>query len=289
MSNPAIRRYQCRHIFTDGRRCGSPSLRDQDFCYYHNNTRRPKPELEQKDPYNYPPNQTKLTLPIPEDRSAVQLSIGQIIQGLAENTLDPRRAGLMLYALQIASMNLKNAPRLSPNDVVDNVTLDPTDGALAPKNELPSDVSQRAWMEVLGWNEEEDEDEEDFDDEEEDDEDEDDEEEDDDSENESGGLSLSASAAPATRRHTPRPRRRLRYPRRKCCVRHTLQKSTRGEGGYPASDEQITAAEKYSACQSGCPHAQPTPHPGPSAAPTTPATPPPAAHPPHTRWPAPQA
>ena len=29
------RRYLCRHIFTDGHRCGSPALRRQPFCYYH--------------------------------------------------------------------------------------------------------------------------------------------------------------------------------------------------------------------------------------------------------------
>ncbi len=35
------KRYQCRHIFTDGHRCGSPCLRHEDFCYYHHTTRRP--------------------------------------------------------------------------------------------------------------------------------------------------------------------------------------------------------------------------------------------------------
>jgi 2,3-bisphosphoglycerate-independent phosphoglycerate mutase len=29
------RQYQCRHIFTDGRRCASPCLRQEEFCYYH--------------------------------------------------------------------------------------------------------------------------------------------------------------------------------------------------------------------------------------------------------------
>ncbi|RSL15183.1 hypothetical protein EDE15_0661 [Edaphobacter aggregans] len=34
------KRYQCRHIFTDGHSCGSPCLRHEDFCYYHHTTRR---------------------------------------------------------------------------------------------------------------------------------------------------------------------------------------------------------------------------------------------------------
>jgi hypothetical protein len=31
----ATKQYQCRHIFTDGRRCASPCLSQQEFCYYH--------------------------------------------------------------------------------------------------------------------------------------------------------------------------------------------------------------------------------------------------------------
>ena len=34
-------RFQCRHVFTDGRRCGSPALRTQNFCYFHHTSRRP--------------------------------------------------------------------------------------------------------------------------------------------------------------------------------------------------------------------------------------------------------
>jgi hypothetical protein len=45
-------------------------------------------------------------LPLPKDRASIQLSIGLILQGIATNQLDPRRAGLLLYGLQIASTNL---------------------------------------------------------------------------------------------------------------------------------------------------------------------------------------
>ena len=37
----ANKQYQCRHIFTDGRRCASPCLRREEFCYYHHTTRKP--------------------------------------------------------------------------------------------------------------------------------------------------------------------------------------------------------------------------------------------------------
>ena len=35
------RRYLCRHVHTNGNRCGSPALRAQNFCYYHDRTRLP--------------------------------------------------------------------------------------------------------------------------------------------------------------------------------------------------------------------------------------------------------
>jgi hypothetical protein len=138
-------RLQCRHIFTDGHRCGSPSLKGENFCYYHHATRRPKP-TPKHDPYNEPPNQTAFSLPIPEDHSAIQHSLGQIMNQLATNALDPRRAGLLLYALQIASQNLKSAPQHNSRDIVHDITIDPEVGPLAPENEVPGDQNYREFL-----------------------------------------------------------------------------------------------------------------------------------------------
>ena len=84
--------YQCRHIFTDGHRCGSRALRGEYFCFYHHQTRKPAPR-----PSREPDPHSAFDLPLPEDRSAIQQSIGLILQRVALNHLDPRRAGLLLY------------------------------------------------------------------------------------------------------------------------------------------------------------------------------------------------
>ena len=121
-------RYQCRHIFTAGRRCQSPSLRGQDLCYFHQTTR----------PDRRPPAHTHpeaFTLPMPEDRAAIQLALGQIIARIAAGTLNARRAGLLLYALQIASLNLPKATESDPDTQVEEITEDPDLGPLAPKAE----------------------------------------------------------------------------------------------------------------------------------------------------------
>ena len=48
-----------------------------------------------------------LDLPVIEDRSAIQLALTQVLQDLGAKRLDPRRAGQLLYGLQIASQILR--------------------------------------------------------------------------------------------------------------------------------------------------------------------------------------
>ena len=133
------RRFQCRHIFTGGHRCGSPSLRHEDFCFYHRGLHA-RQTLHTVDLSQGEHHATPFTLPIPEDRSAIQQAIGEILNRLAGNELDPRRAGLLLYGLQIASINL---PRAAPaaageqGSPIEEITTDPTLGPIAPRTELP--------------------------------------------------------------------------------------------------------------------------------------------------------
>ncbi len=134
------RGYQCRHIFTDGHRCGSICLRGEPFCYYHHTTRKPAPRqsLGKKSSFD---------LPLPEDRSAIQASIGIILQKIASNDLDPRRAGLLLYGLQIASLNLPKQQRDQDEDAAEQVheiTTHPEHGTLAPQTEIKEEKSSIA-------------------------------------------------------------------------------------------------------------------------------------------------
>jgi hypothetical protein len=135
-------KYQCRHIFTDGRRCASPCLRQEEFCYYHHTTRRPI-----ENPRQRRSRRSTFNLPLPEDRSAIQHSIGEVLRRIAANDIDPRRAGLLLYGLQIASINLpKPKPTIKPTrhnseetteeQTVEEITTDPTLGILAPRTEI---------------------------------------------------------------------------------------------------------------------------------------------------------
>ena len=133
------KRFQCRHIFTDGRRCGSPSLRNEHFCYYHGKTRRTGTRQPQVKTLTDRKNST-FELPSPADlaeRSGIQLAIGLILHKIAHNEIDPRRAGLLLYGLQIASSNLpsEKAPTKvqEPAEFVEELVHDAEIGPLAPE------------------------------------------------------------------------------------------------------------------------------------------------------------
>jgi hypothetical protein len=83
---------QCEHIKSNGVRCGSPALRGRRFCYFHYNLVGPRINV----------------LPLLEDGNAIQLELGEIIRSLVDERIDTKRAALVLYALQIASLNLRN-------------------------------------------------------------------------------------------------------------------------------------------------------------------------------------
>ena len=132
---------QCRHIRPDGRRCGSPSLRTRPFCYHHDLTRKTGPRQPQVNTARAAKANT-FNLPTPADlseRTGLQFALGQVLHKIANNELDPRRAGLLLYGLQIASTMLPKAPRsepvLAPEQVVDEVIDDPELGTVAPATE----------------------------------------------------------------------------------------------------------------------------------------------------------
>jgi hypothetical protein len=149
-----IKQYQCRHIFAEGRRCASPCLRHEEFCYYHHTTRRPVANPRQRRSRG-----STFDLPHPEDRSSIQSSIGEVLRRIASNEIDPKRAGLLLYGLQIASANLPRPARstgrssyngrgrysgrnrweeedVPETTLVQEIVLDPELGTIAPRTEV---------------------------------------------------------------------------------------------------------------------------------------------------------
>ena len=151
--------FQCRHIRTNGRRCGTPSLRGEHLCYQHHAAHRPEARRDAEAiAAGYPIQQPVLHFDSFEDRPAVQLCLLEVMNRIANNSLDTKRAGFLLYGLQIASNNLPREPQPArPQRTTDNgqrttappqpgcvaerpvedITLDPDYGPLAPIAEIP--------------------------------------------------------------------------------------------------------------------------------------------------------
>ena len=97
----------CDHLKEDGVYCNSPALRGRDYCYFHLNLRGRR--LKAASTRALGPEQP-INLPFPEDMHAVQVSLFEVLNGLANNRIDPKRAGLILYGLQQAATNLSHTP-----------------------------------------------------------------------------------------------------------------------------------------------------------------------------------
>ncbi len=105
---------RCQHIKVNGTQCGSPSLRETKYCYYH--IRYHWPALEALE------NNNELHQPFPtlEDANSIQVALAKVIERLVSVEIDHKQAALILYALQTASMNLKRTSleRKLPTQVV---------------------------------------------------------------------------------------------------------------------------------------------------------------------------
>jgi len=90
----------CTHIKVNGVPCGSPALRGEVFCYFHQRMIRG---------VRTPAKSRLHPIALIENEEGIQASLMEVINALVRNTIDLRRAQLILRALHIA---VKNSPRV---------------------------------------------------------------------------------------------------------------------------------------------------------------------------------
>ena len=81
---------------------------------------------------------SEFELPPIDDRSGILASIAEVLQRIAACAIDNKRAGLLLYGLQLASLNLPPADQ----PIIEDFITDPELGDLAPEAELKEDTTQ---------------------------------------------------------------------------------------------------------------------------------------------------
>jgi hypothetical protein len=89
----------CTHIKVNGVRCGSPALRGEVFCYFHQRMIRG---------VRTPPKSRIHPMALIENPAAIQASLMEIINAVVRNQIDLQRARIVLRALHIAVKNSRD-------------------------------------------------------------------------------------------------------------------------------------------------------------------------------------
>jgi hypothetical protein len=83
---------RCRWIKQGGTTCGSPQMKQNIYCFAHIQMAEAQA--------------LALRLPPPEDANAIQVGLMRIQKALIEDTITTRKAGLLLYSMQLALTNV---------------------------------------------------------------------------------------------------------------------------------------------------------------------------------------
>jgi hypothetical protein len=131
---------ECRHIKTSGGKCGSPAPLSllwggQPYCYFHS---------RMKERASQPPRYLADELANLEDRGAVQRAITQVAVALADHRIDTKRAGVLLYAFQIASGNVKDSEQIVSSDAIEEFTRTKLGEEMAPEGAIAGHPKRRA-------------------------------------------------------------------------------------------------------------------------------------------------
>ena len=125
--------FRCRHIFVDGRQCGSRALRSQNFCFYHQAHRTPV--LANRLPLQSQSGFNLTRLDGLDNHTSIQLTLAEVIGRIANQSIDNRSAWLLLHGLQIASNNLRHARPASEAPRPEAIVEDSDLGPIAPLEE----------------------------------------------------------------------------------------------------------------------------------------------------------
>ncbi len=92
----------CEQLTHDGTPCKCFALRDEKYCHYHKVAGPPKIDIS--NPVDL--NPVYFDLPLLDDATSIQSAITQVCERLLQKRIESKRAGILLYALQVAASNL---------------------------------------------------------------------------------------------------------------------------------------------------------------------------------------
>ncbi|MGA2457947.1 MAG: hypothetical protein ABSF85_10295 [Terriglobales bacterium] len=102
MSTYSVTIRRCQHIKVNGIQCGSPAMRKENYCFFHEKCRVPSREINMRFS-----EAGTITLPTLEDANSIQLGLGEVMRLLVTKQIDHKTASLLLHALRTAAANVK--------------------------------------------------------------------------------------------------------------------------------------------------------------------------------------
>jgi hypothetical protein len=125
---------RCQHIKVDGVQCGSPALRGEVRCHFHDRWERV--DRGATGPCALGSN----VLPALEDANSIQLALAEVMRLAIMGHIEYRVFSLLLSALRIAAANVKH---LSPTPPPPHMVIDPESVENRP-------LGATAWSETEG-------------------------------------------------------------------------------------------------------------------------------------------
>lgn len=86
---------ECRHIKSNGHKCGSPAMRGTNFCFYHSRSTRlsPRRQPSSAEPFQLPPL---------DDPAGVYNALIEVAQAVAASRISLKRARAIIDSLKLA-------------------------------------------------------------------------------------------------------------------------------------------------------------------------------------------
>ncbi len=99
----------CRHIRSNGIQCHAIALTDQHFCYFHRRLNQGHAIYRDRmvGTKGLMERGHIIALPPLEDRVSVMLALSEVINALACNFIEPKRANALFFGLKLAVLNCK--------------------------------------------------------------------------------------------------------------------------------------------------------------------------------------
>jgi hypothetical protein len=135
----------CRQLNADGILCGSPALKGERYCYYHQRDRQRRKVLDSprmRRIHRLTPDVLKaLDLPPMDDQASIRVCINTLMRGILAGLVDKQQAGQVLYLIQLATINNAIDSTPTSNHLVAITDPEPIEVPISehPADEMPQE------------------------------------------------------------------------------------------------------------------------------------------------------